>query len=102
MLSGPHRYQTSAHTNLQFSGGAVKPRQLKVAMRALGFEEATGGRHALHYTNGHINIPCVSGGHAGDIGPTLLGNIAHELGVPPNAFREFVRDPKRRKLDIIH
>jgi hypothetical protein len=84
-------------------GSAVSHRQLDSAMHKLGFEMAnSGGRHALHYIKGKQSIPCPSGAHAREIRDELLGNIAHELGVKPHAFKEFVRDPKHHKLDVRH
>ena len=86
---------------LCFGGGAVSARDLTHAMGKLGYVAVNGGgRHALHYVRGKHSIPCSAGGNTREIGPSLLGCIARQMGVPTDKLRAFVADPKRNRLDL--
>lgn len=85
----------------RFGGGCVSPKQFKQAMQGLGFTlETGGGRHGSHFVRGNLSLPFSEGGHIANIGDNVLKTYAHQLGVSLKELKEYIRQPKKVKLDI--
>lgn len=80
-------------------GSGINPQQFKKAMRGLGFELVGGGKHA-HFQRGSLSIPFSNGGNIGNIGDPILRTFATKLGVDLKDLKQYIREPKRTRLDI--
>ncbi len=82
-------------------GSGINPAQFQKAMKGLGFRLETGaGRHGSHFVRGPLSIPFSSGGHIGNIGDDVLRSFAEKLGVPLKDLKQYIREPKRKRLDL--